>query len=290
MPITSARALPEVSLPADFELHCPGGLSALAVKTRALMIDGRQCSSSDAPRATAPGETEQPGVRSEEPSTPDGHGGASKRQRCGDAASSSSDSGGLLGLDDHAVGTAAAIAVFGWQCVATVVVASPPKAGHGAVGAGEETSRRLRCTVCNRRVVTDNFLTVDMGGVASSPSGVDRTMDAAGMNTPAGGPSGKRRRLSGGGTPLKAMDLAAEHRSFCPWAVVHPAVEGEGWFSFTGCSKTCWGGGPGEMLSVMTVVVLLDDLDSNVLWLTCKRFWTAFSVECCAAREFGQHY
>lgn len=229
LPAMAATALPEVSLPSSFEEHCPGGLSTLATKTRALLAQypSHPADASDASCASAAPLAAAPGVARSLP-------GGKKRRKYG--------SGGALGdrtlsaFGDEMVGTAAAIAVFGWR---SAHPASSPEGSpsNGVVSDGSDSAggakttppHRLSCALCNRRLVTDNFLTLDVV--------VPRLGTGAGVEAPraAGSPegregsgrSGKRRRLSGGGTPLKPMDLAVEHRSFCPWAAVHPPSEGE---------------------------------------------------------------
>lgn len=123
------------------------------------------------------------------------------------------------------LGTAAAIALFGW---------GSGNAAGGDAGASVRSPRkapyRLCCALCNRRLVTDNFLTIDAGPRLDAHKGMTASQPAAATASDGGGGSGrsgKRRRVSGGGTPLKQMDLAMEHRSFCPWAAVHPPEDGE---------------------------------------------------------------
>ncbi|CAM9570604.1 unnamed protein product [Ectocarpus fasciculatus] len=142
------------------------------------------------------------------------------------------------------VGTAAAIAMFGWQSSPATVPVGPCSTSssngstvaiaHGGARATAKSPERLRCDLCKRRLVTDNFLTLEAGpssgvGSTGAVTGVEESPGA--LSGPEGrggsGRSGKRRRLSGGGTPLKPMNLAVEHRSFCPWASVHPPVAGE---------------------------------------------------------------
>lgn len=313
VPLISHGALPEVVLPSDFEKHCPGGLSALVAKTRALMkAESRMftvnitndntfvsttnsATSNSFDNTISASSISTPTTPRKEPKATKGEGSMGvesdpeqagkspdnkKRQRCrgkADPTLESSNSRGLDGFDgfcvlrDDVVGIAAAIAVFGWRSAykSSVAATKSSKNGDGRAGAGgaatektaSKNSKRLSCALCNRRLVTDNFLNVETGppsplssagggcpGVvdvtdvvdAASNDNISQTLEASyvpgsinsaarvGSSGCAGEsePSGKRRRLSGGGTPLKAMDLAAEHRSYCPWATVHPDVEG----------------------------------------------------------------
>lgn len=240
LPVMEAKALPEVSLPSSFEEHCPGGLSSLAVKTRAVLaqsvshpVDGSNASSAPAASLAA-----APDMGYAAGSLPGGR----KRQRdASDAVDAGADAGGaafdyrrLSAFGDEIVGTAAAIAVFGWRSASPAFPAEGPSSNGGVAGddagAVKTTQYRLCCALCNRRLVTDNFLALDVGGPqlgagagVEAPQAVGSPGGRGGMS----GGSGKRRRLSGGGTPLKRMDLAIEHRSFCPWASVHPPLEGE---------------------------------------------------------------
>lgn len=212
LPLTDAHALPEPSLPTTFEHHCPGGLKTLARKARTLEEEGPT-------KASAAGQTF--GKRNRE------HGSET--------------------LQDGALGAAAAIAVFGWQLAPTAPqdipsvssqVKATDTAGGGNKGGGRKAGdapqspaasggkRRLWCTVCNRRVLTDNFLAADSGSSGATAASVFAASSAS-VESEGDSRGTKRRRVSGGGTPLKAMDLVAEHRSFCPWANVHPVVEGE---------------------------------------------------------------
>ncbi|CBN79850.1 conserved unknown protein [Ectocarpus siliculosus] len=227
LPVMRAAALPEVSLPSTFEQHCPGGLSALAAKAMPSVVETREETSEN---RTA---------------------GAHKRQRSGSGkAAGSADNREMLRFGDEMLGTAAAIAMFGWQSApATVPVSAcaavSPTEGSSSNGstvavadggarATAKSPARLSCALCKRRLVTDNFLTLEAGpssGVGCTAAGTGAEESPGVLSSPEGrggsGRSGKRRRLSGGGTPLKPMDLAVEHRSFCPWAAVHPPVAGE---------------------------------------------------------------
>lgn len=217
-PNEASVAMPDVCLPADFEKHCPGRLSALALKARVLMADASSSSSAViiVPKGTTPAIEEGGVVQTEGEAEPDGGDSSAhhKKRHRGEVDAVEERTPEFLG--DGVLGTAAAIAVFGWQ---------------SAPGDGKH---RLKCSLCNRRLATDNFLTIEAdpsaeGSSALSPRGV-----GGGGGGEGSGRSTKRRRLSGGGTPLKAMDLAAEHRSFCPWAVVHPPIHGES--AGTGCT------------------------------------------------------
>lgn len=203
-PSEAPLAMPEVCLPEDFEEHCPGRLSALAPKARALMADESSSSSAIVPKGTS---TQGKVAQMEGEAEPRGDSACSKSKRGLDIHQQN----GLERFGDGVVGTAAAIAVFGWQ---------------SAPGDGKH---KLKCTLCNRRLATDNFLAIEAGSRANSSAESDKGM--SGLSSQAGsegsGRRTKRRRVSGGGTPLKAMDLAAEHRSFCPWAVIHPPMSGE---------------------------------------------------------------
>ncbi|CAM9351821.1 unnamed protein product [Scytosiphon promiscuus] len=257
VPVVVATALPEVSLPSSFEEVCPGGLSALAATARAIFA--RQVphapdsgnAAADVPvvaaREAAKGNSENKGSPT----------GGNKRQRDeGDVASTAggvaSEGGGdehsgMSAFEDEVLGAAAALAVFGWRSAGPASSADPARSlvdgrspstslieenADGGSQSSPKVTNRLTCALCKRRVVTDNFLTLEAqegpgkGASSSGAGGGD-----AGLSSPerrAGdGRSGKRRRLSGGGTPLKRMDLAMEHRSFCPWANVHPPVKGE---------------------------------------------------------------
>ncbi|CAN0168565.1 unnamed protein product, partial [Laminaria digitata] len=234
VPLAESTSMPEVSLPSDFEHHYPGGLSTLVAKARAIVTARDR----DAPKTTRVHEKEPTGKEpSESFSEISGeNSGSKKRLRDSDfdSAGVSRGSGGMLAFGDEVVGTAAAIAVFGWRS-ASPAAGSPSKGNKAGVAAGSEMppAQRLQCALCSRRLVTDNFLAADVGPGASSRTGTPGDDDAlevleVGSSEGGGGRSrGKRRRVSGGGTPLKAMDIAAEHRSFCPWASVHPPVEGE---------------------------------------------------------------
>eukprot|EP00752_Nemacystus_decipiens_P010651 g9484.t1 len=238
----TAAALPEVSLPSSFEEHCPGGLLALAAKTRTVLAQHASpspssCSSSSLSAAAAveaPGGSENAGTRS----------GGNKRQR--DAGDAGAAGGGLSGLKDEVLGTAAAIALFGWgsanaagaapaastasSCTVVAGGAGGDSGGDGGARSPKKVPFRLRCVLCNRRLTTDNFLTIDIGPRLDADAGMAASQGAAATASDGdrgSGRSGKRRRLSGGGTPLKQMDLATEHRSFCPWAAVHTPEEGE---------------------------------------------------------------
>lgn len=250
--VVTATALPEVLLPSSFEERCPGGLSTLAAKARAVLARQSLCSpdSGDALAAMPTAATKDPAPALSE--NGEKLAGGNKRQRdggnvasaaataaAGDAAGGGGADGGgkLSGFGDEVLGAAAALAVFGWRS------ASPSAGGgsssnesvaanaDGSAKAPKSATKRLSCALCKRRVVTDNFLTleVDEGNRSSAGSSGGGGGDAE-VSSPdgraEGGRSGKRRRLSGGGTPLKRMDLAMEHRSFCPWANVHPLVEG----------------------------------------------------------------
>lgn len=247
LPVMRASALPEVSLPSSFEQHCPGGLSALAAKVRAVWTQAR----SRPADATGAGTKATASVVTGEERLENHTAGAHKRQRSGsdNAAGPADNRDEMLGFGDEMVGTAAAIAMFGWQSApATVPVggsaAASPTEGSSSNGStvaiadgGARTTakspERLICDLCKRRLVTDNFLTLTAGpssGVGCTGAGTGAEESPGALSSPEGregrGRSGKRRRLSGGGTPLKPMDLVVEHRSFCPWATVHPPVAG----------------------------------------------------------------
>lgn len=222
LPLIDAHALPEPLVPTTFERHCPGRLKTLGNKARSLGDEGS---------------TEALAVdqASDEATITDAK---RKRERMFE----------LKSIQDEVLGAAAAIAVFGWHLAPAAqrgmsFASSPVKARDSTGDGNKEGDRiagdgpatlpatggkvRLWCNVCNRRVLTDNFLSVDTGA-----SGSAAACALAGSGTSIGSEGGsrgtKRRRVSCGGTPLKAMDLVAEHRSFCPWANVHPAMEGEG--------------------------------------------------------------
>lgn len=238
LPVMAAKALPEVLLPTSFEEHCPRGLSALAGKTRAILAQrvSHPTDASDAHFAPAAPLAAAPDMAGIFP-------GGRKRHRDGSDATDA-DAGGaavdyrrLSAFDDETVGTAAAIAVFGWRSASPASPAEGRSSNGGVAGDGggddagaiKTTQYRLCCTLCNRRLVTDNFLTLEVGQHLGASACVEAPQAAGspeGREGESGG-SGKRRRLSGGGTPLKRMDLAVEHRSFCPWAAVHPPLEGE---------------------------------------------------------------
>lgn len=210
LPLSNARALPEPSLPVDFPEHCPGGLETLINKARSLDSEGPA-------KSLAVGQT-----------------------------SSAAGTRALEHVRDKIVAAAAVISVFGWQLAPTappdVSSASPQSKGRGSSTIGDAGGRvrkrddaspspaasgklRLWCSACNRRVLSDNFLAVETASSRASGAAEAALSTASGKG---GGNKGtKRRRLSGGGTPLKAMDLAGEHRSFCPWTNVHPLAEGE---------------------------------------------------------------
>ncbi|CAM9282534.1 unnamed protein product [Ectocarpus sp. 13 AM-2016] len=246
LPVMRAATLSEVSLPSSFEQHCPGGLSALAAKVRALWTQARSAD------ATAAGTKAMASVVvTSEENSENRTAGAHKRQRSGSGnAAGSAENREILRFGDEMLGTAAAIAMFGWQSTpATVPIsvcaAVSPTGGSssngstvaGADGRARATAKapaRLSCALCKRRLVTDNFLVLEAGpssGVGCTAAGTGAEESPGALSSPEGqggsGRSGKRRRLSGGGTPLKPMDLAVEHRSFCPWATVHPPVAGE---------------------------------------------------------------
>lgn len=242
----AVTALPEVSLPSSFEEACPGGLSTLAVKARAVMVRRSPLSTDTRDAAAA-----TPAVAAEEAASAniENEGnptGGNKRQREGGTAASAvaGGDGALSAFGDAVVGAAAALAVFGWR--SATPARSPADGGSssntsivtGADGNAQSPQRvtnRLTCALCKRRVVTDNFLSLEVGkgsgsgaGSGSGGCGGGGGGGDAAVSSPGGaGRSGKRRRLSGGGTPLKPMDLAMEHRSYCPWANVHPPVESE---------------------------------------------------------------
>lgn len=237
MPLAESNSMPEVSLPSDLEHHYPGGLSTLVAKARAIMAAReRSAPKSTTTRARETEPTgEEPSEKSSEPAG--GNTGGKKRLRDSDpAVGVGRGSGGMSAFGDEVVGSAAAIAVFGWRCTSTVG-GSPSKGdAGGAAGSEMPPPQRLQCTLCKRRLVTDNFLAADAGpgaidSPARSPGSPAEVLDLSCTSSAGGGGGarsrGKRRRLSGGGTPLKAMDIAAEHRSFCPWATVHPPVEGD---------------------------------------------------------------
>ena len=242
-PLITAAALPEVSLPSSFEEHCPGGLSTLAATTRIVLAQHASLSSSSsssspssAAAAEAPGGSANVGARS----------GGNKRQRDADDGGCASDGGGLSAYRDEVLGTASAVALFGWGSANAAAAAAATASSTAVVdgGAGGDGGAnpglpkkapvpyRLCCALCNRRLATDNFLTIDVGPGLDADVGVAASQPAAAAAAASdggggSGRSGKRRRLSGGGTPLKQMDLTMEHRSFCPWAAVHPPEEGE---------------------------------------------------------------
>ncbi|CAB1101960.1 unnamed protein product [Ectocarpus sp. CCAP 1310/34] len=246
LPVMRAATLPEVSLPSSFEQHCPGGLSALAAKVRSLRTQAR---SPPADATDAGTKAMASVVVTSEETLENRTAGAHKKQRSGSGnAAGSADNRETLRFGDEMLGTAAAIAMFGWQSApATVPVgvcaAVSPTEGssngstvavaNGRARATAKSPARLSCALCKRRLVTDNFLTLEPGpssGVGCT-AGTGAEESPGALSSPGGrggsGRSGKRRRLSGGGTPLKPMDLAVEHRSFCPWAVVHPPAAGE---------------------------------------------------------------
>lgn len=210
MVLVQSQGLPEPTLPANFAQRCPGGLTGLAGRTKSIQAE----ESSALPEA-GPSE---PGGAGEG----DGHG---MRQR-------------LACVDDETLGVCAAFAMFGWRAVPAhrdPNAADPEE--QRRCGSKEVTDReaspspsgsnktyRLWCERCNRRVLTDNFLAAETGHAGSERhKSSPHTGEEGGASTkPA-----KRRRLSGGGTPLKPMDLVGEHRSFCPWARVHPMIPGQ---------------------------------------------------------------
>ena len=220
--------MPEVSLPSDFEHHYPGGLSALVAKVRAIMAARDR----GVPKTTRAHEKEPTGEEPSESSseTAGGSGGGKKRLRDSDSAGGvSRGSGGMSVFGDEVVGIASVIAAFGWRS-ASPGAGSPSKGDAAGAAEREMPPQRLQCILCSRRLLTDNFLAADVGPGASparSPGSPAEVLDLESSPGARERTRGKRRRLSGGGTPLKAMDIAAEHRSFCPWATVHPAVEGE---------------------------------------------------------------
>lgn len=238
MPIMSAHSLPEASLPNDFLRHCPGGFNALANKARTLASEetsGPANAAGNRPSAVMQVDSSAKTRNSNDPlsdiSTAAGADGtSSKRRRGEDGRKGSGICRRLRAFPDEAVEIAAAIAVFGWRS-ASAPSTTPEAVKKNNARDGEELptvacdgKHRLWCTLCNRRVLTDNFLGVEIR--PNDSSGIAARGETASESSPptAGtgdGRSTKRRRLSGGGTPLKAMDLAGEHRSFCPWARVH---------------------------------------------------------------------
>lgn len=144
--------------------------------------------------------------------------------KSGDDASCGSGRLDLADLDNAALGAVATIASFGWRSVSTCKdsISSSPKSSGGyrrtegtkRVQGLEDEKYRLWCSLCNRRVLTDNFLMMETGSHSHRNDGGEEVRVT------------KRRRVSGGGTRLKPMDLVAEHRSYCPWAYVHPVVQG----------------------------------------------------------------
>lgn len=236
MPLAESKSMLEVSLPTDFEQHCPGGLSTLATKARAIMAAHHRSNPKAAINRALVSlvETEptgeEPPERSSERDGPN-VGGKKRLRDSGSAGGVVRDSGGMSAFEDEVVGSAAAIAVFGWRSVSST--AGSPSKGDSEGTAGSEmppSPQRLQCALCSRRLVTDNFSAADVGPGASPARSPGNPAEGLDLGSSVGGGArsrGKRRRLSGGGTPLKAMDIAAEHRAFCPWATVHPAVEGE---------------------------------------------------------------
>ena len=233
MPLAESKSMPEVSLPSDFEQHCPGGLSTLATKAMAIMAAHRR-STPKAARTLLLLVDEEP--TGEEPSErcserAGANVGGKKRLRDGGSAGGVvRGSGGMSAFEDEVVGSAAAIALFGWRSASPTAGSPSNGDAEGAAGSEMPPPQRLQCALCSRRLVTDNFLAADLGPGASPAQSSGSPSEGLYLDSSAGGGAcsrGKRRRLSGGGTPLKAMDIAAEHRSFCPWATVHPAVEGE---------------------------------------------------------------
>lgn len=197
MPLVAATALPEPLLPCDFEEHCRGGIAHLANRTRALVAR-------HTPLANIGDYRSLP----EERYIP----------TCQDFIYTDIEIGGM---GNEALGRAAAIAVFGW-CLASSKSFSPSKQKPQADDGGASVSSRMCCTLCSRRVAPDNFLPLDVSTPRQSVDSGSRSSSPTEIR----GQSSKRRRLSGGGTPLKPMNLAAEHRSFCPWAAVHPILTG----------------------------------------------------------------
>eukprot|EP00903_Cladosiphon_okamuranus_P022461 g20658.t2 len=214
-PFITAATLPEVSLPSSFEEHCSGGLSTLAVKTRTVLA---QHASSSVSSSSSSSSSSSPSAVNLS--------GCNKRQR--DVGDGDGDGGGGLStFRDEVLGTAAAIALFGWGSANS---ACEDAGAFRGAGSPKKAPYRLCCALCNRRLATDNFLTIDVGPRLDANGGMTPSQPAAASVGDSGGGSGrsgKRRRMSGGGTPLKQMDLAMEHRSFCPWAAVHPPEAGE---------------------------------------------------------------
>ncbi|CAM9753909.1 unnamed protein product, partial [Hapterophycus canaliculatus] len=240
VPVVAATALPEVSLPSSFEEACPGGLLTLAAKARAVLAvqSPRSANSGDASGTTTAAAAEAATPNSENERS---LGGGSKRRRDGGnaaaaaaaAADTAADTAGggcdhesLSAFGDEVVGVAVALAVFGWRAASPArAPADGDSSSNRLIGANAGCSsespkrvtvtKRLACALCKRRVVTDNFLTLEVdegpgsGASGSSAGGGDAAVSSP--DCPGGsGRSRKRRRLSGGGTPLKRMDLAME--------------------------------------------------------------------------------
>lgn len=211
--LTRSTRLPEVILPDHFDKYCPGGLSTLVTKTRTIMSDEDFSSPLITREEATAGQASEGNNHVDGVSTLPADRVNRKRQR------------------DEVISNAAALSLFGWR--SALIEAAPPSTEDGAGEVSENTVHRLCCTLCNRRLVTDNFSALDIPLTSSVGCRTDNNSSTSGCSPQ----SRKRRRLSGGGTPLKAMDLVSEHRSFCPWAIVHPVVEGEGFLGTTGLTS-----------------------------------------------------